>query len=124
MLRQTAEVCRSVLFRGGLVDPILDSAAGSIHVQYAACNVVKAFTANVRGIAVAQAEQQRRVAVASGVPGSEGIVIHDSAVAVSALQTLRSFCMHTQQLLTAARTLAGGMMKGYYPVPLGGTTRS
>lgn len=93
MLRQTAEVCRSVLFRGGLVDPVLDSAAGSIHVQYAACSVVKAFTAHVHGMAVVQAQQQRRVAVASGVQGSEGIVIHDSAVAVSALQTFHILCM-------------------------------
>lgn len=84
MLKHSSQLCRSVLFRQGL-DPLLD-AAGSIHVPYAACSVVKAFTANLHGIARVQAQQQRRSATAAAggaaVSGG-GLVIHDSAVRVS-----------------------------------------
>lgn len=88
MLKGAADLCRSVLFRGGL-DPLLD-ASGNIHVQYAACSVVKAFTANLHGVARVKAQQQRHLAVsaaaaAAGGADGGGIVIDDSAVRVSTL---------------------------------------
>jgi len=80
MLRQASSLCKSVFS----MDPLLDATTSSVHVQYAACSIVKAFTANVRGMAPAQAHQQRQVAAAAEQAlGSEGIVIHESAVQVS-----------------------------------------
>lgn len=80
MLRQASSLCKSVFS----MDPLLDATTSSVHVQYAACSIVKAFTANVRGMALAQAQQQRQVAAAAQQAlGSEGIVIHESAVQVS-----------------------------------------
>lgn len=69
------------------MDPVLD-ASGSIHVQYAACSVVKAFAAHLHAVAQA-AQQQRQVTAAAG--GSEGIVIDDSAVQVGMYQAPRAW---------------------------------
>lgn len=83
MLKQASQLCRSVLIPQS-VDQV--SGAGSnIQVQYAACSVIKAFTANVQGVTLAAAKQQRQLAAAAAEGGSEGIVIHDSAVEVSML---------------------------------------
>jgi hypothetical protein len=84
MLKGAADLCRSVVFRGGL-EPLLD-VSGTIHVQYAACSVVKAFTANLNGVARVTAQQQRQLAVSAAAAGGAdggGIVIHESAVRVS-----------------------------------------
>lgn len=91
MLRASALLCRSVLFREGCTHPLRDAASSSIQVQYAACSVVKAFTANIHGIARVQQQQQqaanhRHVATAAAAGGGTGgLVIDESAVRVSAL---------------------------------------
>lgn len=85
MLKASAQLCRSVLFREGSLDPLRDAASSSIHVQYAACSVVKAFTANLHGIARVQQQQQqqaqsqRHVATAAAA-GGQGLVIDETAV--------------------------------------------
>lgn len=84
MLRQASSLCRTVLN----LDPIGYATTNTVQVQYAACSVVKAFTANVRGMALAQAHQQHRhAAAAAAVSGSEGLVIHDSAVQVGGVSS-------------------------------------
>lgn len=87
MLKASALLCRSVLFREGL-DPLRDAASSSIQVQYAACSVVKAFTANLHGIARVQQQQQQAANhrhVATAAAGGQGLVIDESAVRVSAV---------------------------------------
>lgn len=81
MLKQASQLCRSVLFPQS-VDQVYE-AGSNIQVQYAACSVIKAFTANVQGVTLAAVKQQRQLAAAAAGGGSDGIVIHDSAVEVS-----------------------------------------
>lgn len=92
MLRQASNLCRAVLLSP---DHQIAAAANTSNIQinWAACSVLKAFTANIQGIAVVQQQQQQRQAATAaeartapgddGSSSSSGIVIHDSAVQVS-----------------------------------------